>query len=124
MARARVVLPGRAHAAAGLRREFNVDTIKPTEITFDPAKNAANIRGRGLPFLLVKDEFDWTTALVGQDMRRDYGEKRYEALGYVGRRLHVVVYAPAANAIRVISFRKANKRETRKYEKATQPRTD
>jgi len=45
-----------------LHRVFNVDTIKPAEITFDPAKNAANIRERGLPFSLVKDEFDWSGA--------------------------------------------------------------
>ena len=101
-----------------------MDTIKPTEISFDPAKNEANILERGLPFSLVKDKFDWGTALIGEDTRRDYGERRYEALGYVGLRLHVVVYAPATNSVRVISFRKANKREVKKYGKATQPRID
>jgi len=107
-----------------LRRAFNVDTIKPAEITFDPAKNDANVLERGLPFSLVKDDFDWDTALIGEDTRSDYGERRYEALGYVGLRLHVVVYAPATNSVRVISFRKANKREVKKYGKATQPRID
>jgi hypothetical protein len=101
-----------------------VDTINPSEITFDPAKNDANVRERGLPFSLVKDDFDWATALIGEDARKDYGESRYEALGYVGQRLHVVVFTRAANAVRVISFRKANKREARKYGKATQPGTD
>ena len=101
-----------------------MDTIKPAEISFDPAKNEANMRERGLPFSLVKDEFDWGTALIGEDTRKDYGERRYEALGYVGQRLHVVVYARVANSVRVISFRKANRRETRKYGKATEPRTD
>lgn len=101
-----------------------MDTIKPTEITFDPAKDEANIRERGLPFSLVKDEFDWGTALVGEDRRKEYGEKRYEALGYVGPRLRVVVYVRIETAVRVISFRKANKREVTRYEKATQPRTD
>jgi uncharacterized DUF497 family protein len=101
-----------------------VDTIKPARISFDPAKNEANIRERGLPFSLVEDEFEWSSALIGEDTRRNYGEKRYEALGYVGRRLHIVVYADAADSIRVISFRKANKREVKKYGKATQPRTD
>ena len=107
-----------------LRQIFYVDTIKPAEISFDPAKNEANIRERGLPFSLVKDEFDWGTALIGEDTREEYGERRYEALGYVGRRLHVVVYVPATEYVRVISFRKANKRELRKYGKATEPRTD
>lgn len=107
-----------------LLRIINVDTIKSTAITFDAAKNAANIRERGLPFSLVKDEFDWSSALIGEDVRRDYGEQRYEALGYVGQRLHVVVFAWAEGAVRVISFRKANKREMRRYGKATQPGTD
>jgi len=101
-----------------------VATIKPTEISFDPAKSDANVRERGLPFSLVKDEFDWATALIAEDRRKDYGEARYEALGYVGQRLHVVVYAPSGNSVRVISFRKANKREVRKYGKATQSRAD
>ena len=107
-----------------LRRTFNVDTIKTTELIFDPAKNDANVRERGLPFSLVKDDFDWATALIGEDTRKDYGERRYEALGFVGQRLHVVVYAPAENSVRVISFRKANKREVKKYGKATEPGTD
>ncbi len=119
-----VIHPRQRLARRPLHPGFYVDTIKPTEVTFDPAKNEANIRGRGLPFSLVKDEFDWASALIGEDKRRDYGERRYEALGYVGSRLHVVVYAPAANSVRVISFRKANKREVRKYGKATEPGTD
>ena len=101
-----------------------MDTIKPAEISFDQAKNETNIRERGLPFSLVKDEFDWGTALIGEDTRKNYGERRYEALGYIGQRLHVVVYAPAANSVRVISLRKANKREKRKYGKAAKPGTD
>ena len=101
-----------------------MDTIKPTEITFDPAKNEANIRERGLAFALVRDEFDWATALAGEDKRKNYGERRIEAIGYVGRRLHVVVYAPLEIGVRVISFRKANRREVNRYEAATQSRTD
>ena len=101
-----------------------MDTIKTAEISFDPSKSEANIRERGLPFSLVKDEFDWATALIGEDTRKDYGERRYEALGFVGQRLHVVVYAPAGNSVRVISFRKANKREVKKYGKTTEPGTD
>lgn len=101
-----------------------MDTIKATEITFDPAKDEANTRERGLPFSLVKDEFDWASALIGEDLREDYGEKRFEAIGYVGQRLHVVVYAHRAETVRVISFRKANKREVGRYAKKTQSGTD
>jgi len=38
------------------------------------------------------------------------------ALGFIGRRLHVLVYTPRANALRAISLRKANDREVRHYE--------
>lgn len=118
-----VVVQVRTHAAAGLRREFNVDTIKPTEITFDPAKNAANIRGRGLPFSLVRDEFDWTGAQVVEDRRKDYGERRFRALGLIGARLHAVVFTPRGAVMHIISLRKANRREERRYAAKTESGT-
>ena len=101
-----------------------MDTIKPTEISFDQAKNEANIRERGLPFSLVKDEFDWSNAQVIEDKRRDYGERRYRALGLIGVRLHAVVYTLRATGMHVISLRKANKREKRRYAAKAESRTD
>jgi uncharacterized DUF497 family protein len=92
-----------------------VDTIKPTEFSFDPAKNTANIRERGLPFSLVKDAFDWASAQVVEDKRRNYGERRYRALGLIGTRLHALIYTPRGTGIHVISLRKANQREVRRY---------
>ena len=98
-----------------LRRIFTVDTIKTAEISFDPAKNEANICERGLSFALVKDEFEWSTAQVIEDTRRDYGERRYRALGLIGTRLHALIYTPRGTGIHVISLRKANQREVRRY---------
>lgn len=92
-----------------------MDTIKPTAITFDPAKNKANIRERGLPFSLVKEAFDWASAQVIEDTRRNYGERRFRALGYIGERLHAVVYTPRGTEMHVISLRKANRREVRRH---------
>jgi len=97
-----------------------VDTINTDEITFDATKNAANIRKRGLPFSLVQEDFDWTTALVVEDTRKDYGERRYRALGLIGGRLHAVVYTPRAGVLHVISLRKANRREEKRYAAQTQ----
>lgn len=99
-----------------------MDTIKPTAITFDPAKSEANARRRGLPFSLVKDDFDWATARVIEDTRKDYGERRFRALGFIGIRLHAVVYTPRAAAVHIISLRKANRREERHYATQTQSR--
>jgi uncharacterized DUF497 family protein len=86
-------------------------------IEFDAAKNAANIRVRGLSFERVVD-FDWDSALVIEDRRRDYGEPRFRAIGYLDARLHIVVLAPRDAAIRIVSLRRANRREVRGYEKA------
>lgn len=46
------------------------------KITFDPANHAANIRNRGLSFDLV-DELDWASAVILEDSRKDYGERRF-----------------------------------------------
>ncbi|MDN3521526.1 BrnT family toxin [Halomonas ramblicola] len=93
------------------------------EITFDPEKSAANMASRGLSFELAVD-FDWSSALVVEDRRQDYGEARFQALGLIGDRLHVLVFTPRPGSVRVISLRKANKREVRRYEQATRSGND
>ncbi|MFL5252557.1 MAG: BrnT family toxin [Rhodopila sp.] len=85
------------------------------KITFDPAKNARNIRERGLPFDLVAD-LDWDTAIAREDRRRDYGERRIQMLGLIGVRLHVAVVTWRGDAVHVISLRKANRKEVRWYD--------
>ena len=85
-------------------------------IEFDQTKNEANIRDRGLSFELVS-HFDFETALIWRDSRKHYIEVRFSALGLMGDRLHSVVFTEVANGIRVISFRKANQREVKRYEK-------
>ena len=87
------------------------------KITFDPVKNERNLRERGLPFQLVEG-LDWYSALVEEDVRKLYQEARYVAIGFIGGRLFVVIFTPAADGVRVISFRKANQREVKRYEKA------
>ena len=85
------------------------------EITFDADKNAKNIRERGLSFERVM-EFDFETAVIEQDARKAYPEDRYIAAGFLDGRLHVLCFTPAMEGIRVISFRKANQREVKRYE--------
>lgn len=88
------------------------------DIEYDPTKDATNIRERGLSFERARD-FDFDSALIGTDDRRDYGETRYVALGFLGDRLHVLCFAETHTGIRVISFRKANQREVKRYAQAT-----
>jgi uncharacterized protein len=86
------------------------------KIEFDPAKSAKNASQRGLPFELAA-ELDWTTARVRPDERREYGEERYLALVPMSGRLYAVCYCVRGDARRIISFRKANKREEQAYAK-------
>jgi uncharacterized DUF497 family protein len=86
------------------------------DITYDQAKNERNIRERGLSFERAV-EFDFATAVVEIDRRRDYGEIRVVAVGYLDSRLHVLCYVETQTGIRVISFRRANSRETKRYAK-------
>lgn len=88
------------------------------EIEFDPNKSKKNEDERGLPFSLVS-EFEWETALFTEDNRFDYPEKRIIGLGKIEQRVHVICFTPIPNGIRVISFRKANKREVKRYENAS-----
>jgi uncharacterized DUF497 family protein len=88
------------------------------EIEYDPQKNARNIAERGLSFDTVT-RFDFETALFSVDVRHDYGETRYRALGLIDSRLHALVFVETTYGIRVISLRKANRREVRRYDQAT-----
>lgn len=88
------------------------------KIEFDSAKNQRNIESRGLGFALAA-EFDFEGALEVEQVVE--GELRYFALGYVGSRLHALVYTMRSDTVRVISLRKANKREVRRYEQICGP---
>ncbi len=84
------------------------------QIEFDPVKSAKNERLRNLPFgvavhLFEGPKFEW------EDGRKDYGEVRVNALGEIEGRVHFVTFTRRSEAIRIISFRKANGRETRRY---------
>ena len=88
------------------------------EISFDPAKNKHNLASRGLPFTLV-EQLDWASAIIEEDVRKNYGERRYLALGFIEDRLHALVFTPRAGKVHVISLRKANQREVKDYEQKT-----
>ena len=85
------------------------------KIEFDPEKNARNIRDRRLSFERAID-FDFVSAKFAEDLRRDYGERRYMALGRLDGRIHVLVFCEAPEGIRVINFRKPNARGVKRYE--------
>ncbi len=86
------------------------------EITFDPRKNERNLRERGLSFEMV-EEFDFDSAVYTVDTRKDYGEVRTRALGLIGDKLFALVFTTRGAALRVISLRRANRKERNRYEK-------
>lgn len=83
-------------------------------ITYDPAKNERNILLRGLSFDRAA-EFDFLTAVFHTEVRN--GETRRIAVGYLDGRLHLLCYVAQLDGIRVISFRKTNKSEAKRYGK-------
>jgi hypothetical protein len=85
------------------------------DISFDAAKSEKNVLARGIPFDLAT-EFGWEGALIVEDLRKDYGERRFQALGLIGERLHMMVFTPRDNKVHVIRLRKANEREVKRYE--------
>lgn len=79
-------------------------------ITWDPAKRDATLRERGLDFADAAEVFAGRTLQVA-DTRFDYGEARFQSLGYLQGRLVMVVWTPRGSSRRIISMRKANDRE-------------
>ncbi len=94
-------------------RQF-VHTICLVRVTFDPAKSERNVRLRGLSFEHAAD-FVFESAIFAVDDRKGYDEIRIVAIGFLGDRLHVLCFTEADDGIRVISFRKANAREVKRY---------
>ena len=56
------------------------------KITFNLNKNDDNIRERQLSFEEVS-KLDWVSAVILEDVRKDYGERRFRVFGYIGERL-------------------------------------
>jgi len=89
---------------------------------FDPAKSAKNERERGLPFAAAALLFDGPR-LEWEDRRKDYGEIRFSTLGEIEGRVFCASFTKRGEAIRIISFRKANARETRRYRQSLAERS-
>lgn len=82
--------------------------------TFDPVKNALNVKRHGVFFATAMD-FEWETAVVAVDDRHEYGETRFIATGLIANRVYVRVFNLRETSVRLISLRKANRREVQRY---------
>ena len=87
------------------------------DVAFDTNKNAANVEKHGVS-LAAAASIEWDSALTWADERHHYGEARMCAIAYIGDRLHCVVYVDREEMRRIISLRRANLREVKRYAEA------
>ena len=88
-------------------------------IDFDPEKDATNLSKHGVS-LAAAARLDWDAALAWTDDRADYGEMRIVALAPIGDRLFFVVFVDRESSRRIISLRRANRREVNHYVRANE----
>jgi uncharacterized DUF497 family protein len=84
------------------------------KIEFDPAKDRINQEKHGIS-LAAAANIDLDSAIVLEDRRVNYGEKRFVAYGPIGDRLHVLWLTMRNYVLRAIGLRRANRRERIRY---------
>ena len=83
---------------------------------WDEQKREENIHKHGIDFYDVPMIFEGPM-LIRLDHRHEYGEERWLAIGFLGPGAAVVVYVERkADTIRIISARKANRDERKRFE--------
>jgi len=100
------------------------ESTSQARFEWDEAKNRANIRKHGLDFADAEEMFRGAL-IVDPDIYEEYGEKRWVGLGTIGGRIAYVVFTERSpKTIRIISLRKASRRECKEYAKAIQDRLE
>lgn len=82
---------------------------------WDKNKEKANIEKHGINFELSKILF-MSKMVIEEDDRKPYGEKRYKGFGFIDGRCMSVAFTVRDKTTRIISLRKANRRESRRYQ--------
>ena len=85
------------------------------KITYDPNKRKKTLEERGLDFDDAIVVFEGE-AYTFEDDRKNYGERRMIAVGYLAGRMVIVGYVERDETRHIFSMRKANERETKKYQ--------
>lgn len=84
------------------------------QIEFDPAKDTSNQAKHGVSLALAAT-LNWDEALVWIDDRHAYDELRMIALAPESSILYYVAFVDRGEAKRIISLRRANRREVKHY---------
>ena len=83
-------------------------------IEFDPVKDASNQLKHGVSLALAA-ELEWNAAWVWVDERFEYSEVRMIALAPKTKILYYVAFVDRGDVRRIISLRRANRREVKYY---------
>jgi hypothetical protein len=85
------------------------------EFEWNSAKALINLRKHKVPFLMACEVFKDGDKLERADASSEYGEERWIVLGRVEQTILFVVYTQRGQRIRLISARRANRDEQRRY---------
>lgn len=85
------------------------------EFEWDQAKNNATLERRGFDFEFASEIFRDPFRIEREDLRRDYGERRYQIFGEIDGRVYFVAFTRRGQRIRIISARRARDNEIRTY---------
>ncbi len=84
------------------------------QIEYDPNKDRANVRKHKVS-LQDASKLEWDMLWAKQDTRYEYGEIRMIGYAPIGHRVFCVVYTDRGDVRRIISLRRATKREVKNY---------
>lgn len=82
---------------------------------WDEGKNQKNVQKHGVDFNDAKEVFQDSRRLTSPDLRKDYGEDRWKTVGAVLGLIFSVIFTLRESAIRIISARKASRKERDEY---------
>ena len=101
------------------------------EFEWDENKREENLRRdeggtpRGIDFVDAIPLFADARSLAVEDTRKAYGERRFNLYGYAADgNLYMVTFTRRSHRIRIISARRANQREKRRYEQEKERKAD
>ena len=83
--------------------------------SWDDTRQRLNLADKGYDFADVAEAFDGRFCLTRQDVRKDYGELRYNMLVEFKRRVINITFNPRAGKVHLISVRPASREERKVY---------
>jgi uncharacterized DUF497 family protein len=102
-----------------IRADVVVTHVLPIEIKmdfeWDEAKRVSNLEERGVDFRDAALIFEGTV-IAKEDMRENYGERRFRAVGQVDNEYYVVAYTWRGSVLRIISAWKVDEDGRKRYE--------